>query len=82
MDFCGKFLVMKTADAMAHFGGAAKLAKSLGITNAAVYLWKGIVPKGRAYELHTLSKGELPVVLGDYEGKPSTDDPGASGDGV
>jgi hypothetical protein len=41
----------------------------LGITRAAVYLWKRVVPKATAYRLHVMTEGKLPVVAHLYPKK-------------
>lgn len=39
-----------------HFGSAYQLAKALGCRPAAVYHWKGQIPKGRVKEIQRLMK--------------------------
>lgn len=50
---------MKTADAIRFYGSVAKLADALNITPQAVYDWGDLVPRGRAFELQVLTRGEL-----------------------
>lgn len=52
---------MKTSDAIAYFGSAARLAEKLGIRVQAVSQWGELVPKGRAYEIQALTNGGLKV---------------------
>ncbi|MCX7132505.1 Cro/CI family transcriptional regulator [Aeromonas sp.] len=54
---------MKKADAIAHFGSAAELARALGITEAAVSRWGEDVPscRGRAHQIEVLTGGKLTV---------------------
>ena len=49
---------MKKSDAIKPFGTAYRLAKTLGITPAAVYRWSDPIPELRAYQIREiLSKG-------------------------
>lgn len=50
---------MKTADAIQHYGTAAKVAKTLGISRAAVSRWRDTVPPAPASILEKLSGGAL-----------------------
>jgi len=50
---------VKTADAIRFYGSVAKLADALNITPQAVYDWGDLVPRGRAFELQVLTRGEL-----------------------
>lgn len=50
---------MKTAHAIRFYGSVAKLADALNITPQAVYDWGDLVPRGRAFELQVLTRGEL-----------------------
>lgn len=45
---------MKTQDAIARAGGAAKLAELLGITVAAVSQWGENLPKAREWQLRLM----------------------------
>jgi len=42
-----------------HFGGVSSLAEKLGITPQAIYMWRGKIPKSRAYEIQFITGGEL-----------------------
>ncbi len=46
-------------DVISHFGGRAKLAKTLGITRAAISFWRVSIPKGRAYQIQILTEGKF-----------------------
>ncbi|MGR3303770.1 MAG: Cro/CI family transcriptional regulator [Candidatus Scalindua sp.] len=52
-------LMIKTADAIKHFGSAVELAKALGISKQAIPQWGKHVPEGRAYQLQIITNGEL-----------------------
>jgi DNA-binding transcriptional regulator YdaS (Cro superfamily) len=41
------------------FGNEASLARSLGMTPQGVYLWKGVIPQGRAYQIESITGGEI-----------------------
>lgn len=45
--------------AIEHFGGVGGLAKALGIERQAVYMWAGKVPKLRAYQIESLTDGQI-----------------------
>jgi hypothetical protein len=45
--------------ALEYFGTIPKLAAALGINRQAVYMWKGRIPKARAYELESITRGRL-----------------------
>ena len=59
---------MKTQDALKHFGGAAAIAKKLGITRQAVHQWNNVVPIQHAWTLRRASGYKLAVGLKDYRG--------------
>lgn len=40
-----------------HFGGVVALSRQLGISHSAVTLWRGRVPKVRAYHIAHLCRG-------------------------
>ena len=50
-----------TKTAAAHFGSKPRLAKALGLTKSAVYLWGDVVPEGRAYQIESLTRRKLRV---------------------
>lgn len=45
-----------------HFGGVDSLAKALGITRQAIYMWAGTVPEGRAYQIETITNRKFTAV--------------------
>lgn len=45
--------------AIEHFGGVGGLANALGIERQAVYMWKGKVPELRAYQIESLTEGQI-----------------------
>jgi hypothetical protein len=70
-----KVVVMKTENAIQHFGGRANLLRALrqyretyggGIAVSTVYTWKDLVPRDVALELHVLTQGSLDPGLADY----------------
>lgn len=50
---------MRTQDVVKHFGSQAAVARSIGITAAAVSQWGELVPFESAYRLFLASRGEL-----------------------
>lgn len=46
-------------DVIQHFGSGAALARALGVHRQAVYMWRGQIPKGVAYQIHVLTDGEF-----------------------
>lgn len=52
---------MKKQQVLDHFGGTSAVAKALNISPAAVSVWPDPIPKGRAYEIETLTQGQLKV---------------------
>ncbi len=63
---------MKINEAIQHFGSAAKIARILGYTDAAVAMWavRGegkVIPFKSAIKLVKASEGELAISLKDYE---------------
>jgi hypothetical protein len=50
---------MKTQDVIDYFGGVRQTAEALGMTSAAVYLWKDEVPKTRQAHVEALTKGKI-----------------------
>lgn len=63
---------MEAKTAIQYFGSQTKLARALGISDAAVARWKrdGRVPRGKAFELQLLTGGELLVDPGIYVDPP------------
>lgn len=57
---------MKTLDAIAHFGSAARVADALGISRAAVSRWGERIPPSSASLLEKLSGGALVFDPADY----------------
>lgn len=58
--------VMKTQDAIAHFGSAAALARAANITKAAVSQWGDLVPLGTAVVLQDVTQGALALDVSVY----------------
>ena len=56
--FNGAFDVMKTADAIAAFGGVYNLAYALAIYPQAIYQWGEYVPELRRYQIEALLKAK------------------------
>ncbi len=54
---------MKKNEVIDFFGSAAKTAKALGISKAAVSLWGEEIPYGRACQIQLISKGKLKAGL-------------------
>lgn len=53
-----------------HFGGTHKaLADALGIHRSAVTLWRGVIPKSRAFQIEVLSNGRFSAaeIEAEYE---------------
>jgi hypothetical protein len=50
---------MKTEDVVKYFGTKVAVAKALGIKKQAISQWGELVPIGRAYQLHVITKGKL-----------------------
>ena len=47
-------------DVLKHFGGTHQsLADALGITREAVTMWRGKIPKNRAYQIEVLTGGRF-----------------------
>lgn len=65
---------MKKADAVLHFGSQSKLAKALGLTKSAVSQWDEHVPALRAYQIQSLTNGNL-VAVGLPQESPSKSAP-------
>lgn len=65
---------MRTADVLEFFNnhkgkstGYGACWKMLGLSSGTVSLWKGVVPRGLAFELQVLTDGLLKVDLSCYE---------------
>jgi hypothetical protein len=57
--FNRRFLsVMKTADAIADFGGIYNLAVALGIYPQAIYQWGEYVPELRRYQIEAIKNSK------------------------
>ena len=50
---------MRKETAIEHFGGIPALAKRLGLTRHAIYMWGDVIPKLRAIELDYITEGAL-----------------------
>lgn len=50
---------MKTQSVIDYFGGVRETANALGLTSAAVYLWKDEVPKSRQAHVEAATKGKI-----------------------
>jgi len=61
---------MKLQDAVEHFKSQRNVADILGLSEAAVSVWKsrddGIIPMKHIIKLKDLSNGELDLCLDDY----------------
>ncbi len=61
---------MKLQDAVEHFKSQRNVADILGLSEAAVSIWKsrdeGIIPMRHIIKLKDLSNGELDLCLDDY----------------
>lgn len=58
---------MKKNDVISYFGGVGKTAKALNISHASVSGWDEVIPKGRAFEIQALTRGNLKVDKSLYE---------------
>lgn len=54
-----KIRVMKTSDAIEHFGSKSALAAALGIKPPSVYDWGDEVPLGRQFQIELITEGAL-----------------------
>jgi hypothetical protein len=50
---------MKTQDVIDYFGSVRQTAEALGMSAAAVYLWKDEVPKQRQAHVELATKGRI-----------------------
>lgn len=60
---------MRTLDAIGHFKNKASLAKAFTppLTRGAISQWGEVVPRGRAFELESITQGKLKVDFSLYE---------------
>lgn len=56
---------MRTSEAVVCFGSVRELAKALGVTEQAVYLWGEYPPPLRQYEIEDLTSGKLKAERGN-----------------
>jgi hypothetical protein len=68
-----EFNIVKTLDAVQHFGGRRQVAEALGVTRQAVSKWGKYVAEGSAYKLQHLTKGKLKVIKKAYANKYAKD---------
>lgn len=61
---------MNKDEVLSYFGGVSNLAKILGISHASVSGWGKVIPKGRAFEIQTITNKALIVDPALYA-KPS-----------
>jgi hypothetical protein len=54
-----KIGLMKTSDAISHFGSKSALAAALGIKTPSVYDWGEEVPIGRQFQIELITEGAL-----------------------
>ena len=59
---------MQTEIVIQHFGSAAKVAKALGISRAAISQWNEIVHELRAFQLEKITNGVLHVQHAETSG--------------
>lgn len=52
---------MNKDEVISYFGGVSNLARLLGISHASVSGWGSVIPKGRAFEIQTITDGVLKV---------------------
>ncbi len=52
---------MKKKDVLKYFGNSIKTARALGICKQAVTNWKADIPPMRAFQIESLTNGELKV---------------------
>lgn len=51
--------VIQLDEIIAHFGGKALLARTLGVSLPAISKWSYRIPRGRAYQIEVLTKGHF-----------------------
>lgn len=61
---------MLTNDAVKYFGSKKKLADALGLHRSAISNWPDVVPRGRAFEIESVTDGKLKVDPSLYQ-KPA-----------
>jgi hypothetical protein len=59
--------MMKTQEAIDHYGSTKKLADALGIWPQVIYKWGETPPMGRQYELEVKTEGELKADRNDQQ---------------
>lgn len=52
---------MNKDEVISYFGGVGQVAKALGISHASVSGWGIVIPKGRAFEIQSLTNKALKV---------------------
>jgi hypothetical protein len=52
---------MYKKDVINHFNGAQAIAKALEISKQAISGWGDVIPRGAAYEIESITDGELKV---------------------
>ncbi|AMO47591.1 Phage transcriptional regulator, Cro-like protein [Enterobacter sp. FY-07] len=52
---------MNKDEVLSYFGGVSNLARLLGISHASVSGWGSVIPKGRAFEIQTITNNVLKV---------------------
>lgn len=52
---------MNKDEVLSYFGGVSNLARLLGISHASVSGWGNVIPKGRAFEIQTITNNALKV---------------------
>ena len=52
---------MKKTEVIKYFGSATSVAKALKIKPAAVSQWDEEIPEGRAYQIESITNGQLKV---------------------
>ena len=52
---------MNKDEVISYFGGVGQVAKALGISHASVSGWGSVIPKGRAFEIQSITNKALKV---------------------
>lgn len=61
---------MLRKDVIAYFGSATEVVKQLtNLSHGAVSQWEEVIPMGRAYEVQSITNGQLKVDLRLYSRK-------------